>query len=503
MTYSSKSSVSATRQPMSKLYLSLTAMALFGTALGAVATQGDLVQKPTPEIQTLKQTGKAFTQVTKHVSPAVVFIKAEKLASGPNRVLGNKNQQNPHQDEWMEKFFGDRLPKFNRPGQPRHDGRSVGQGSGFVITENGYILTNSHVVKEADKLTVTMADGREFEAKKVGSDSRSDVAVIKVDASDLPVLRMGDSEKLQVGEWALAIGSPFGLSGSVTAGIVSATGRNSVGITDYENFIQTDAAINPGNSGGPLVNLSGEVIGINTAIFSRTGANNGIGFAIPINMAHQICDQLIEHGSVTRGHLGIMIQNLTPELAKSFGLGDVDGVLIGDVVADSPAHQAGLEAGDLVVEFNGKSVDNMGTFRNTVAALAPETKANIVVLRDGNRKTLSVTIGQLPSAPQAEASHPQWVESLGFTVQPLSDELRKQNDWQDVTGVVIDQINSSSSAALAGLQPGMLIEEVNRQKVDNVDEFHKFIEEAQEEGQVLFRVKHGEYSRYVTIQLQE
>lgn len=415
MTHSSKSSVSATRKPMSKLYLGLTALAVFGTALGAVATRGDLAEKPTPEIETLEQTGKAFTQVTKHVAPAVVFIQAEKLSPGSNRVFGNKNQQTPNHDEWMKKFFGDRWPKFDFPEMPRHDGRSVGQGSGFVITENGYILTNSHVVKGADKLTVTMADGREFDAKTVGSDSRSDVAVIKVDASDLPLLRMGDSEKLEVGEWALAIGSPFGLSGSVTAGIVSATGRNSVGITDYENFIQTDAAINPGNSGGPLVNLRGEVIGINTAIFSRTGANNGVGFAIPINMAHQICDQLIEHGSVTRGHLGIMIQNLTPELAKSFGLGDADGVLIGDVVNDSPAHQAGLEAGDLVVEFNGKVVDNMGTFRNTVASLAPETKANVVVLRDGDRKSLSVTIGQLPSAPQAEASHPQWVESLGFT----------------------------------------------------------------------------------------
>jgi serine protease Do len=488
---------------MSKLYLGVTALALFGTALGAVATRGDLAEKPTPEIATLEQTGKAFTQVTKHVAPAVVFIKAETLSPGTNRGFGNKNQQAPNHDEWMKKFFGDRWPKFDFPETPRHNGRSVGQGSGFVIAENGYILTNSHVVKDADKLTVTMADGREFDAKTVGSDSRSDVAVIKVDASDLPLLRMGDSEKLEVGEWALAIGSPFGLSGSVTAGIVSATGRNSVGITDYENFIQTDAAINPGNSGGPLVNLRGEVIGINTAIFSRTGANNGVGFAIPINMAHQICDQLIEHGSVTRGHLGIMIQNLTPELAKSFGLGDVDGVLIGDVVNDSPAHQAGLEAGDLVVEFNGKVVDNMGTFRNTVASLAPETKANVVVLRDGDRKSFSVTIGQLPSAPQADASHPQWVESLGFTVQPLSDELRKQNSWQDVTGVVIDQIESSSPAALAGLQPGMLVEEVNRHKVDNVDEFHKLVEGAKEEGQVLFRVKHGEYSRYVTIQLQK
>ena len=503
MTHSSKSSVSATQKPMSKLYLGVTALALFGTALGAVATQGDLAEKPTPEIETLEQTGKAFTQVTKHVAPAVVFIKAEKLSPEANRVFGDKNQQTPNHDEWMKKFFGDRWPKFDFPEMPRHDGRSVGQGSGFVITENGYILTNSHVVKDADKLTVTMADGREFSAKTIGSDIRSDVAVIKVDASDLPLLRMGDSEKLEVGEWALAIGSPFGLSGSVTAGIVSATGRNSVGITDYENFIQTDAAINPGNSGGPLVNLRGEVVGINTAIFSRTGANNGIGFAIPINMAHQICDQLIEHGSVTRGHLGIMIQNLTPELAKSFGLGDVDGVLIGDVVADSPAHQAGLEAGDLVVEFNGKSVDNMGTFRNTVASLAPETKANVVVLRNGDRKSFSVTIGQLPSAPQAEASHPQWVESLGFTVQPLSDELRKQNSWQGVNGVVIDQIESSSPAALSGLQSGMLVEEVNRQKVDNVDEFHKLVEEAKEEGQVLFRVKHGEYSRYVTIQLQK
>lgn len=484
----------------SRLLLGLALLGLIGVATGAVAVSTDRDQDAAAGILNLQETSKAFAHVTKEVAPAVVYIKVEKQAPAMTRTMRGNERAMP--EEWLKEFFGERWQgqEFRRPEMPRGEQRSVGQGSGFIISQDGYILTNNHVVSGADKLTVTLADGREFAGTMVGSDARSDVAVIKIDGKRLPQLQLGNSDAAQVGEWVLAIGSPFGLPGTVTSGIVSAKGRNSVGITDYENFIQTDAAINPGNSGGPLVNLQGEVIGINTAIFSRSGANNGIGFAIPINMARNICDQLIEDGAVTRGYLGILLQKLTPELAKSFGLERHQGVLVGDVTDDSPAAKAGLKSGDVVVKYNGKPVANLGEFRNMVAATAPDTAVDMVVMRDGDETALSVTIGRLAgTAAESKESQVDSVEKLGFRVSALSDEQRERYGWQDRNGVVVSDVDSSSAAALAGLRPGMLIEEVNRSSVTDMDAFRSLISDAKESERLLLRVRDGELARYIVL----
>lgn len=331
-----------------------------------------------------------FATVTRHTTPALVHIKVEKVHTMARPGRGMPDWGTRMDDDELWRFFRE----FRR-GLPEARRHVRGQGSGFVIDPSGYILTNSHVVGRADTVTVTLSDGREWEAEIVGTDPKTDVAVIKIDGHDLPVLPMGDSDKIEVGQWVLALGSPFGLTGTVTSGIVSATGRSSMGITDYEDFIQTDAAINPGNSGGPLVNLRGEVIGINTAIVSRTGGYMGVGFAIPINMAKEICDQLISEGSVTRGHLGVAIQNVTAELARSFGMEKPEGVLVGDVVDNSPADKAGMQPGDIILTFDGQTVRRMTKLRNLVAQTAPGREVEIVVHRDGERETLQVTVGQL------------------------------------------------------------------------------------------------------------
>jgi serine protease Do len=378
----------------------------------------------------------------------------------------------------------------------------VGQGSGFIISKDGYILTNNHVVGDADKVTVKLLDGREFTAKTIGTDVHSDVAVIKIDGKDLPMLQMGDSDTLEVGEWVVAIGNPFGLSHTLTVGVVSAKGRSSVGIADYENFIQTDAAINPGNSGGPLVDLDGRVVGMNTAIFSRNGGYMGIGFAIPINMAKAIKDQLIQTGSVTRGYLGIVIQDLTPELAKSFGLKDNQGILVSQVSEDSPAAKAGLKQGDVIVEFAGKPVEKVGAFRNGVALKAPGSKEELTVLRSGKRKTFSITIGKLPDGELADAGTPHSLEKLGLTVQTLTPELARQFGFQVEKGVVVTQVTPGSEAALAGINPGAVILEVNRKPVSNTEEFKRAVAQTPEKGVVLLLIKDGQYSRYVALKTE-
>jgi serine protease Do len=449
-------------------------------------------------IASVAETGKAFTAVTRQVSPAVVYIKATRqhMMTGNDQGFDGLRGQIP--DELLKRFFGDRLPEFPmpRPNQPM-----VGEGSGFVISKDGYILTNSHVVGGADKLEVSLHDGRRLEAKVVGTDKRTDVALIKVDANDLPVLPMGDSDALEVGEWVLAIGSPFGLTGTVTSGIVSAKERDGMGITDYENFIQTDAAINPGNSGGPLVNLRGEAVGINTAIISRSGGYNGIGFAIPMNMARQICDQLMEHGSVTRGYLGIMIQALTPELASSFGLGETTGVLVGDVTSDGPATAAGVQRGDVIVALEGEPVKDITHFRNRVAMIKPNTSVSLELLRDGKRQTVSVTVGELPEENLVAATGPASVESSwGLSVQTIDPQLAAQLNVEPNSGVVVTGVDPNSVAAASGLQPGTIIREVNRHSVKDANEFARLVSEAKDAKSLLLLAERDGRTLYVVLQ---
>ena len=484
------------------LLLGLLVLATVATA-SLIAQRSVVADTQDPAVASAIEIGKGFTVVTKRVEPAVVFIKATKQQLMSNNMRGFGDMQGQIPEEFLRRFFGDNMPHMQMPQQPPQSQPMVGQGSGFIISEDGYILTNNHVVGGADKLEVKLSDGRALVAKLVGTDAHTDVAVIKVDAKKLPVIPLGDSDKLEPGEWVLAIGSPFGLTGTVTSGIVSATGRSSMGITDYENFIQTDAAINPGNSGGPLVNLEGEAIGINTAILSRSGGYNGIGFAIPVSMAKSIVTQLIERGSVTRGYLGVMIQQLTPELAQSFKIPDSQGVLIGDVSADGPGAAAGLQSGDVVVKLDGQPVEDLTTFRNQVALIKPDTKATLTVIRGGESKEIVVTVGTLPDQDVTSVQNSSSTSSLGLAVQTLDPQLADKLGVKADSGVVITQVQPGSEADNQGLQSGMIIKQVDHVQVKNAKEFAEAVKAGKEAGSVLLLVQQGEHTRFVVLKLEK
>jgi len=452
-------------------------------------------------IALLDRTAKAFAAVVKKAVPAVVFVRVEKTVE--SRGTASPFQfQDPFDffnDPFFERFFG---PHFQPRRRMPRKFQQRGQGSGFIISKDGYILINNHVVGDADLIKVKLSDGREFKAKVIGTDPQSDVAVIKIDATNLPVLRLGDSDKLEVGEWVIAIGNPFGLSQTVTVGVVSAKGRSRIGINDYEDFIQTDAAINPGNSGGPLVNIHGEAVGMNTAIFSRSGGYMGIGFAIPINMAKAIKDQLLKKGKVTRGWLGVVIQDIDEELAKSFGLEKTEGVLIAEVSEGSPAEKAGLKQGDIILRLNGKKVDDLGELRNKIALTAPGTKVKLEVLRENKRRTIQVTIGEQPAGRTIGMAQHEILGKIGLVVQDLTEELAKQFGYRESQGVLVAEVEPGSPAARVGIRPGHLIEEVNRKRVHNMDEFVRALAQSKKTKSVLFRVRDGEFSRYVAIRIE-
>ncbi|MCZ6869267.1 MAG: DegQ family serine endoprotease [Gammaproteobacteria bacterium] len=438
-------------------------------------------------IESLRQTGKAFSSVAKKVSPSVVFIRMERRRQSPFHG-------SPFDEEFLRRFFG-------APRDIPQERTEVGQGSGFIFSKDGYILTNNHVAGDADRMTVRLIDGREFEATLVGSDPPSDVAVIHIETDDdLPILELGDSDALEVGEWVLAIGNPFGLSHTLTVGVVSATGRSSIGVADYENFIQTDAAINPGNSGGPLVNLDGEVVGINTAIFSQTGGSMGIGFAIPINMARAIAEQLLEHGEVTRGLLGVAIQDLTPELAESFGVEGRKGALVAEVMPDSPAKRAGIQRGDIVLEMNGKAVANVAQLRNRIALTAPGTKARFRILRDGRERVVNVKIGKLDAQSVASSTGPASIGEIGITVSAMTEERAQSLGYEGTSGVVITSVEADGPAARAGLRRGMLIRQVNQRNVSTTEEFREAIR-AGDPDLVLLLVQDTQGTRFVPVRL--
>lgn len=483
MNYSS--TLLTSKKSHTRVLLGIIALMVSSLGVAAAAREGQPNLEAKEAIASLQQTGKAFAGVAKDVSPSVVFVSVEKKhESGMDAAT-------------LKKFFGDRVPKENLPQYAQ------GVGSGFILSEDGFIVTNNHVISDAEKINIRMSDGREFDAKLVGSDQQTDVAIIKVDAQDLPALPMGNSDAIEIGEWVLAFGSPFGLPGTVTSGIVSAKGRNHVGITDYENFIQTDAAINPGNSGGPLVNLEGEVVGINTAIVSRSGGYMGIGFAIPINQAQTIYQQLIENGQVTRGYLGIMIQPLTSDLAKAFGIDSGKGILVADFPEGSPAQQAGIQQGDVIIEMDGQPVIDAGRFRNGVAQLPPGSHTTLVVQREGEQHQITVNLGTMPTAAAAPpvSTDDLLTRTLGIEVRPLADELAaKENDEM---GVIVSKVLPGSRAALAGLRPGMIIQQVNRNPITNIDELHQQIKLGKETGSLLMLVHRADYSQYIVIETED
>ena len=420
-------------------------------------------------ISVLRQTGKAFTEVAKKAIPAVVSVKVEK--DFPKNSY--HNQQSPLGDDLFEHFFG---PRYRQPvPSPR---KQVGQGSGFIISDDGYILSNNHVVGDADKITVTLNDSREFDAKLIGTDPSTDVAIIKIEGKSLPYLELGDSDALEIGEWAIAVGNPFGLNASVTVGVVSAKGRSSLGITGrggYEDFIQTDAAINPGNSGGPLLNIDGKAVGLNTAIFSQSGGYMGIGFAIPINLAANIKDQLVKHGKVERGFVGIyMDQNeITRELADLFGLKENHGVIITDIIPGSPAEEAGLKSDDVILELDGKKIKNYLTFRNAIALLRPGTKIKLKIFREGKEETVKLKIGSQDQAQALLNVSSQYAKEFGITVADITPELAEKLNHKPGQGVVISEVVTGSSADQKGLRPGIVVLSVNRIPVGSIVQFNE------------------------------
>ena len=457
-------------------------------------------------VENLRQTGKAFAAVAREVSPSVVFIQVEGKAGGDSEIQTPFGDTWPFGDDFFRRFFGDAFPGIPRSDRPRRERHVISQGSGFVfktdkglLSEKAYILTNNHVVQNADKIRVQFKDGREFDAEITGRDPQSDVAVIEIEARGLPALSLADSSKIEVGEWVVAIGNPFGLSHTLTVGVVSAKGRTSVGINDYEDFIQTDAAINPGNSGGPLVNLDGEVVGINTAIFTRSGGYMGIGFAIPSNLARNIAEQLIENGEVTRGYLGVVIQPLTAELAESFGVEAGKGIVVAQVSEGSPADQGGLKQGDVIVQYRDKAVNDIGDFRNRVALTPPGTSVTIKVLRDGKAKTLKVTIGKLTEEKKLAQGPAQRAEEIGLTVQTLTPQLAEQFDAKAGEGVVVTRVRRGSIAALAGIDVGTIILQVNRKPVNSAAEFRRAIRAAEDDRRVLLLIRKGDMQRYVVL----
>ncbi len=436
----------------------------------------------------------SFAPVIKKVSPGVVkvftTVKAQKTGFSEGSDM----------PDFLRRFFG---------GQPQGHGprggfdmpRQQGVGSGVIATKDGYILTNNHVVDGADEVKVALQDGREFAAKVVGRDPKSDVAVIKIDAKDLPAVPMADSDKVEVGDVVLAIGNPFGIGQTVTTGIVSAKGRGNMGL-DYEDFIQTDAAINPGNSGGALVDADGRLIGINTAILSRSGGNQGIGFAIPVNLARDVMSSLIKDGHVTRGYLGIMIQDVTPALAKEFKLKDTTGALVGDVTPDSPADKAGLKSGDLLVEFGGKKVTDSRHLKLEVARTQPGQTVPVKILRDGTAKTLEVTVKTLPgseSVAKNDKSNEDTGTLNGVGVTNLDDHARQQFDVPDkIKGAVVTEVKPESAAAEAGLKPGDIIQEINRKPVASAHDAVQMTEHASDKT-TLLRVWREGGSRFVVV----
>jgi serine protease Do len=437
----------------------------------------------------------AFSDVVKVVSPVVVNISTSKIV---------ERDTNPLSDLFDDQFF-DFMEPHHKPKKWKE--RSL--GSGVIVSPDGYILTNTHVVEKADEIMVTLSDQQNFKGKIIGSDPKTDIAVIKISIQSLPAIKWGDSDKIQVGEFVLAFGNPYSLSNTVTMGIVSAVGRANVGIADYEDFIQTDAAINPGNSGGPLVNIKGELIGINTAIFSRTGGYQGIGFAVPSNMAQSVMSQLISKGKVTRGWLGITIQNFTPELAREFGLNKSTGALVTEILKGSPAEKAGIKRGDIITEVDDKAVKNVETLRNIIAQSKVGSRIPLKVIRDGKPNLFTVTITELPQDKtqnipgEPDEKLPAEENALaGFSVMNLTQEIAKQLDIsKDEKGVIIVRVEPYSAAEEAGLKKGDVIQEINKKSIKNIQDFNYIISKVRKGDTLLLFINRGGNRFYITLKV--
>jgi serine protease Do len=442
-----------------------------------------------------------FADLAKRLSPVVVNISTRSQPQRPSaeQHFGPGGPQSPFGGEGDPREFWEPFERFFGPMPRERKFRQRSLGSGFIFDSEGYIITNNHVIEGADEVLVKLdGNNTEFPAKVVGKDAKTDVAVLRIEGQvDLQSAPLGDSDALQVGEWVLAIGNPFGLDHTVTAGIVSAKGRF-IGAGNYDDYIQTDAAINPGNSGGPLLNLRGEVVGINSAIFSRTGGNIGIGFAIPMNMAKDLIPQLKEKGRVTRGWLGVLIQRVTPEIAESLGISEARGALVADVVEDGPAKAAGIEVGDVIVEYDGQEVNESNDLPLMVARTAVGKEVSVKILRDGDVKDMSVTIAELDDE-EMEVAGPEKGEEFGLTVQSLTPEIAENLGVEGVAGVVVTAVESESPAEDAGLRRGDIILEVNRSPVESVEAYLDALKKAEAGKNLLFLVRRGDNTIFLAL----
>lgn len=444
-------------------------------------------QKP---VNTLKDLNDAIVNIADKATPAVVTIQVKQTVEVP---------QNP-----LSRFFGE--PRQNSERQRR------GLGSGVIVSQDGYILTNAHVVEDADEITVGLSNGEEYDGEVVGTDSRTDVAVVKIDATGLSSLSFGNSDEARVGEIVLAIGSPLGqdLAHSVSMGIISAKGR-AIGIIEqgagYENFIQTDAAINPGNSGGAMVNMDGQLIGINTAIASRSGGNDGIGFAVPANLAKSVMESLIKTGKVTRAYLGIYGTDIDRTMARGLGLDEAQGIIVGSVQPETPAAEAGLREGDVIKTLNGKRIENYAKFRTTIATSNPGTEVTLEIVRNGESQTLEVTLGELPDEATASTTQEpdqNLEEQLGFRAQNLTPDLAERLGLDsNQNGVVVTAINRGSNAYRQGLREGDVITSVSRNRIENISDFNEELNKIIENNNdvVLLRIIRGGINQYIAFEL--
>lgn len=450
------------------------------------------------EEKLLKQISKGFSQVAEVATPAVVYIESQaerSMSRGPKKGP----QENPF-DQFNDDFFNHFFSSPYDSRQKQRPKQETSRGTGFFVSKEGHIMTNNHLVENASKVNVTLHNGDVLQAEVIGTDPKTDLAVIKVEGNAFDYLTFADSKELQVGDWAIAIGNPFGLQATVTVGVVSAKGRSQLQIADFEDFIQTDAAINPGNSGGPLLNVNGHVIGVNTAIASASGGYMGIGFAIPSHMAKHIKEQLIKDGMVTRGFLGVTLQPVDKDLAGFYQLENNHGALVTDVVKGSPADLGGLKQEDVIVAYNNQPVENLHSFRTAVSLMPPGSKLNLKVIRDGRAKEVKVTV---TAVPHEMAGPDSPMQKLGLKVGPLTTDISSQLGLMEgLTGVVITQVESGSPASIAGLRPGAVIVAVNRNKVEDVDQFQHAIHAAASEGKVLLKVVQGEVVRFVALHFE-
>jgi serine protease Do len=480
---------------LAALFITIGLIIGLGISFDLNSTKNSFSLEGQPEISResvgiLSQTNRAMAELVSAVTPSIVNISSTK-------TVKTHGFRSPFfNDPFFERFFGDQFGHFNKPKKYKQSGL----GSGVIVDKDGYILTNNHVIKDADEIVVKLSDKREFKGKIIGTDPKTDLAVIRIDDGDLPVVKIGNSDDLKVGETVIAIGNPYGLSQTVTSGIVSAKGRANVGIADYEDFIQTDAPINPGNSGGALVNIKGELVGINTAIFSTSGGYQGIGFAIPTNMAKTVMKSLIKEGKVVRGWLGVSIQQVSKEIAEHFDLKEQKGALVAEVVEDSPAEKAGFERGDVIIRYDGRDVDDPDHLRNMVAATLPDSEVEIAVSREGKEKIITVEIGELPADIKIASGSYDYDNVLdGVSVQNLTSELRKSlNIPKRVSGVLVSSVEVDSTAAGA-LKKEDVIMEINRKNIKSTDDYRKVVSKIGSGDGVLMLLYRKGATIYITL----